>query len=346
MNRTLWVILVGACLIAPFFVYPVFLAKLLCFGLFACAFNLLIGYTGLLSFGHAAFFGSAAYVCGYLARDVGLTPELAILSGGLAAGGIGYIFGALAIRRQGIYFAMITLALAQIVFFIALKAPITGGEDGLQGVPRGNALGLIDLNDTMAMYYFVMTVFLAGFWLIARIVDSPFGQVLKAIRENEPRALSLGFNVARYKHMAFVLSAALAGVAGATKTIVFQFASLPDASWHLSRRGGTDDAVGRAGNHSRPHGGRLHRSDASIRAQRVWFLGDGCNRPDFHCLRAALPAGHRGRIRTPLPQALQFGDNRTGAGGSFGTQNGNSIANNYPGASFRAGAGNWQWKGQ
>jgi len=234
MNRTLWVILVGACLIAPFFVYPVFLAKLLCFGLFACAFNLLIGYTGLLSFGHAAFFGSAAYVCGYLARDVGLTPELAILSGGLAAGAIGYVFGALAIRRQGIYFAMITLALAQIVFFIALKAPITGGEDGLQGVPRGNALGLIDLNDTMAMYYFVMTVFLAGFWLIARIVDSPFGQVLKAIRENEPRALSLGFNVARYKHMAFVLSAALAGVAGATKTIVFQFASLPDASWHLS----------------------------------------------------------------------------------------------------------------
>ncbi|WP_349343212.1 branched-chain amino acid ABC transporter permease [Marinobacter sp. MMG032] len=234
MNRTLWVILVGACLIAPFFVYPVFLAKLLCFGLFACAFNLLIGYTGLLSFGHAAFFGSAAYVCGYLARDVGLTPELAILSGGLAAGAIGYVFGALAIRRQGIYFAMITLALAQIVFFIALKAPITGGEDGLQGVPRGSALGLIDLNDTMAMYYFVMTVFLAGFWLIARIVDSPFGQVLKAIRENEPRALSLGFNVSRYKHMAFVLSAALAGVAGATKTIVFQFASLPDASWHLS----------------------------------------------------------------------------------------------------------------
>ncbi|MDX1558335.1 MAG: branched-chain amino acid ABC transporter permease [Marinobacter sp.] len=234
MNRTLWVILIGACLIAPFFVYPVFLAKLLCFGLFACAFNLLIGYTGLLSFGHAAFFGSAAYVCGYLARDVGLTPELAVLSGGLAAGALGYVFGALAIRRQGIYFAMITLALAQIVFFIALKAPITGGEDGLQGVPRGNALGFIDLSDSKAMYYFVMTVFLAGFWLIARIVDSPFGQVLTAIRENEPRALSLGYNVARYKHMAFVLSAALAGVAGATKTIVFQFASLPDASWHLS----------------------------------------------------------------------------------------------------------------
>jgi branched-chain amino acid transport system permease protein len=234
MNRVLWLILIVAGVVAPFLFYPVFIMKLLSFALFACAFNLLIGYTGLLSFGHAAFFGSAAYICGHAAKEWGLTPELAILAGGLTAAALGYVVGALAIRRQGIYFAMITLALAQIIYFVALQAPFTGGEDGLQGVPRGELFGLIDLNQTLPMYFFVLAIFLAGFWLIARIVDSPFGQVLKAIRENEARALSLGYNVARYKHLAFVLSAAVAGIAGATKTIVFQFASLTDVSWHLS----------------------------------------------------------------------------------------------------------------
>jgi branched-chain amino acid transport system permease protein len=234
VNRYLWILLILAGVIAPFVVYPIFVMKLLCFALFACAFNLLLGYTGLLSFGHAAFFGTAAYVCGHAAKIWGLTPELAVLAGGLSAAVLGYAFGALAIRRQGIYFAMITLALAQIVYFIALKSPFTGGEDGLQGVPRGQLLGLFSLEQPLPLYYFVLAVFLAGFWLIARVIDSPFGQVLKAIRENEPRALSLGYNVARYKHIAFVLSAALSGVAGATKTIVFQFASLTDVTWHIS----------------------------------------------------------------------------------------------------------------
>jgi branched-chain amino acid transport system permease protein len=234
MNRWLWIVLIALGLIAPYILYPVFVMKLLCFALFASAFNLLLGYTGLLSFGHAAFFGSAAYVAGYATKAWGLTPELGILAGALVSGVLGYLFGALAIRRQGIYFAMITLALAQIVYFIALKAPFTGGEDGLQGIPRGQLFGLIDLNDPLNMYYFVLAVFLAGFWLIARIVDSPFGQVLKSIRENEPRALSLGYDVDRFKLIAFVISAAIAGLAGATKAVVFQFASLTDVHWATS----------------------------------------------------------------------------------------------------------------
>ncbi|HSK40162.1 MAG TPA: branched-chain amino acid ABC transporter permease [Arenibaculum sp.] len=219
---------------APFVLYPVFLMKLLCFALFACAFNLLIGYVGLLSFGHAAFFGSAAYVSAHAAKVWGLTPEISILLGVAAAAVLGLVFGFLAIRRQGIYFAMITLALSQMVFFFALQAPFTGGEDGIQAVPRGYLFGLINLNNPLAMYYFVLAVFLIGFLMIWRAVNSPFGQVLKAVRENEPRAVSLGYKVDHYKLMAFVMSAALAGLAGGTKAIVFQLASLTDVQWQMS----------------------------------------------------------------------------------------------------------------
>ncbi|HEY6335853.1 MAG TPA: branched-chain amino acid ABC transporter permease [Alphaproteobacteria bacterium] len=219
---------------APFFFYPVFLMKVLCFALFASAFNLLIGYVGLLSFGHAAFFGMAGYVCGYMAETWGLPPEIAILGGTAGSAVLGLVVGALAIRRQGIYFAMITLALAQMVYFFCLQAKFTGGEDGIQAVPRGRLFGLIDLNKTLNMYYVVLVIFLAGFVLIYRTIHSPFGQVLKAIRENEPRAISLGYKVDHYKLIAFVLSAALSGLAGATKTIVFQLASLTDVHWTMS----------------------------------------------------------------------------------------------------------------
>jgi branched-chain amino acid transport system permease protein len=225
-------VLVGAA--APFLVYPTFLMKVLCFALFASAFNLLLGFAGLLSFGHAAFFSASAYVCGYFCKTLGVTPEVGILAGTACAAVLGALFGLLAIRRAGIYFAMITLALAQLVYFIELELPFTGGEDGLQGIPRGRLLGLIDLSNNLAMYFFVLAIFLAGFWLIHRTIHSPFGQVLKAIRENEPRAISLGYAVDRYKLLAFVISATLAGLAGATKSIVFQLASLTDAHWHMS----------------------------------------------------------------------------------------------------------------
>jgi branched-chain amino acid transport system permease protein len=208
--------------------------KVMCFALFACAFNLLIGYVGLLSFGHAMFFGMAAYVSAHAAKVWSFTPELAVLSGTLVAGALGLVVGALAIRRQGIYFAMITLALSQMVFFFCLQAPFTGGEDGIQAVPRGRLLGIVDLSNIWAMYGFVLVIFLGGFLLIYRVVHSPFGQVLKAIRENESRAISLGYDVDRYKLLAFVLSAALAGLAGATKAIVFQLASLTDVHWTMS----------------------------------------------------------------------------------------------------------------
>ena len=229
-----YALLIAAGVVAPFIFYPTFLMKVLCFALFACAFNLLLGFAGLLSFGHAAFFGGAAYVCAALAKNYGLTPELAILAGGVVAAALGALFGALSIRRSGIYLTMITLALAQLVYFFAVQLPFTGGEDGLQGVPRGKLFGLIDLADNTVMYFFVFAVFCAGFWLIKRTLDSPFGQVLKAIRENEPRAISLGYDVARYKLLAFVLSAFLAGVAGGMKSLVFQLASLTDAHWHMS----------------------------------------------------------------------------------------------------------------
>ena len=215
-------------------VYPVFLMKALCFALFACAFNLLIGFGGLLSFGHAMFLGTAGYVCAHAAKEWGWPPELAILSGTLAAAAMGVVVGLLAIRRQGIYFAMITLALAQMVFFFYLQTPFTHGEDGIQAVPRGKMFGVLDLSNTLVMYYVVLTIFLAAFLLIYRIVHSPFGQVLKAIRENEARAVSLGYDADRYKFLAFVLSATLAGLAGATKAIVFQLASLTDVHWTMS----------------------------------------------------------------------------------------------------------------
>ncbi|CAI08058.1 branched-chain amino acid ABC transporter permease [Aromatoleum aromaticum] len=229
-----WIILLVLGLVAPFLVYPVLVMKILCFSLFACAFNLLLGYTGLLSFGHAAFLGWAGYTCGYAIKELGLSPELGLLAGTATAAALGFVFGSLAIRRSGIYFAMVTLALAQLMYFLALQFPFTGGEDGLQGVPRGYLFGLVDLSQTMNMYYFVLAVFLGGFWLIDRAIHSPFGQVLKAIRENEPRAISLGYDVDRYKLLAFVLSAALSGLAGATKTLVFQLASLTDVHWHMS----------------------------------------------------------------------------------------------------------------
>ncbi len=215
-------------------VYPVFLMKALCFALFACAFNLLIGFGGLLSFGHAMFLGTAGYVCAHVAKEWGWPPEAAILMGTLAATVLGMVAGALAIRRQGIYFAMITLALAQMIFFFYLQTPFTHGEDGIQAVPRGKLFGFIDLSNTLVMYYVVLAIFLLAFLLIYRIVHSPFGQVLKAIRENEPRAISLGYDAEKYKLLAFVLSAALSGLAGATKAIVFQLASLTDVHWTMS----------------------------------------------------------------------------------------------------------------
>ncbi|NRP10658.1 MULTISPECIES: branched-chain amino acid ABC transporter permease [unclassified Marinobacterium] len=227
-------ILVALGLIAPYILYPVFVMKVLCFGLFAMAFNLLLGYVGLLSFGHAAFLGTGGYVTGYLVMETGLSPELGILCGTIAAGLLGALYGKLAVKREGIYFAMVTLALAQLAFFFYLQAPFTGGENGMQGIPRGELFGFIDLSDSLNMYYTVLVIFLFGFWLINRTIHSPFGQILKAIRENEPRAVSLGYNVNDYKWVAFIISASLAGLAGSTKTLVFQLASLSDAHWHMS----------------------------------------------------------------------------------------------------------------
>ena len=235
-TKLLYGILVLIALLLPFqdFIYLVFAMKVLCFALFACAFNLLLGFTGLLSFGHAAFFGTAAYITAYFCKESGLSPELGVVLGVVGSGVLGFLIGSLAIRRQGIYFAMVTLALSQMVYFLAVQLPFTGGEDGIQGVPRGMLFGLIDLKDDVAMYYFVLAVFLFGFAVIMRAVHSPFGQVLKAIRENEPRAISLGYDVDRFKLMSFVLSAALSGLAGSMKSLVFQLATLTDVHWHMS----------------------------------------------------------------------------------------------------------------
>lgn len=227
-------LLLVAGLLAPLAVYPVFMMKLLCFALFACAFNLLIGYTGLLSFGHAAFLGGAGYVTGYVLRDLGFSPEIGILSGTVFAALMAWLMGTLAIRRQGIYFTMITLALSQMLYFLWLQASFTGGEDGLQGIPRGRLLGLVDLSNDLSLYYVVLAIFLFGFWLINRIIHSPFGQVLCAIKENEARTISLGYDVNRYKLLAFVLSGALAGLAGSTKVLVLGFETLTDAHWSMS----------------------------------------------------------------------------------------------------------------
>ncbi|TAM41692.1 MAG: branched-chain amino acid ABC transporter permease [Burkholderiaceae bacterium] len=235
LTRIVYALLVILLLVAPLVgLYPVFLMQLLCFALFACAFNLLLGFTGLLSFGHAAFFGGAAYVCGWFVEAQHWPPELGILAGVVVASLLGLFMGLLAIRREGIYFAMITLALAQMVFFVCLQAPFTGGEDGLQGVPRGTLFGLLSLRSDTVMYYFVAVVAVLSFLLISRIVHSPYGQVLKMIRENEPRAISLGYQVERYKLLAFVLSAALAGLAGSLKTLVMGFATLQDVHWATS----------------------------------------------------------------------------------------------------------------
>ena len=230
----LYLVLLAAAIAAPFIGYPIFLMSCLCFALFACAFNLLIGFTGLLSFGHAMFFGFAAYVAGHAAKVWGWSPELAILFGTATTAVIGYVVGWLAVRRQGIYFAMVTLALSQMIYFFCVQAPFTYAEDGIQSIPRGNLLGMIDLKNDIAMYFFVLAIFVGAFWLINRIIHSPFGQVMKSIRENEPRALSLGYDVDKYKLMAFVLSATLAGLAGATKALALGIASLTDVGWQMS----------------------------------------------------------------------------------------------------------------
>ena len=235
-NRDLLVlaVLVALGLVAPLVVYPVFLMKVLCFALFACAFNLLIGYVGLLSFGHAMFFGFAAYISGYAVKVLGWPTEAGILAGTAVAAALGLVAGAIAIRRQGIYFAMVTLALAQMVYFFCVQAKFTGGEDGIQAIPRRPMFGVLDVSNDRIFYFVVLAIFAAGFLIIYRTVHSPFGQVLKAIRENEPRAISLGYAVDRFKLIAFVLSAALAGLAGSTKALVFQLASLTDVTWQMS----------------------------------------------------------------------------------------------------------------
>jgi len=230
------IVIIALLALVPFqgFVYDLFMMKVFCFAIFAASLNLLLGFAGLLSFGHAAFFGMGAYISAYVMKEWGLTPELGLLCGVLCATVLGYVFGALAIRRQGIYFAMITLALAQVIYFLATQVPFTNGEDGIQGVPRGQFLGLIDLSTSTHMYYFALVVFALAFLMIKRIVSSPFGQVMKSIRENEPRAISLGYDVNRYKLIAFTLSAGLAGLGGALKSLVLQLASLSDVFWHTS----------------------------------------------------------------------------------------------------------------
>ncbi|MEO9337777.1 branched-chain amino acid ABC transporter permease [Mesorhizobium sp. SB112] len=234
IRAALVVICITALVAAPFFFYPIFIMKVLCFALFACAFNLLLGYTGLLSFGHAAFFGGAAYFTAHAVKEWGLTPELGILVGVIGAALLGLVIGFFAIRRQGIYFAMITLALSQMFYFFCLQASFTKGEDGIQGVPRGHLFGIIDLNVATNMYYLVLAVFLIGVFAIWRIINSPFGMILKSVRENENRAISLGYSVNAYKLAAFVMSAAITGLAGATKALVFQFATLTDVAWQMS----------------------------------------------------------------------------------------------------------------
>lgn len=232
-QRFAWGLLAFACIL-PWIAYPVFLMKILCFALFAGAFNLMLGFVGMLSFGHAAFLSAGGYMTGYVMTQFGWTPELGLLAGTVAAGLLGFLFGTLSVKREGIYFAMVTLALSQLLFFFYVQAPFTGGENGLQGIPRGKLFGVLDLSNNTIMYYVVLVIFLAGFGLIYRTIHSPFGQVLKAIRENEARAISLGYHVRQYKLVAFVISATLAGLAGSTKALVFQLESLTDAHWHMS----------------------------------------------------------------------------------------------------------------
>ncbi|WP_082787021.1 branched-chain amino acid ABC transporter permease [Ferrovum sp. PN-J185] len=233
MRTIIYLVLLAIGLILPHFIYPVLLMKILCFAIFACAFNLLLGFSGLLSFGHAAFFGGAAYIAGYLIKNLELPTVIGVIGGVFFTALLGWLVGLLAISRQGIYFAMVTLALAQMIYFICLEAPITGGEDGMQGIPRGNLFGLSLQND-LTLYYVILAGFIFAFLLIYRTIHSPFGQVLKAIRENEPRAISLGYDVSKYKLLAFVLSASISGFAGILKMLVFNFATLTDVHWHMS----------------------------------------------------------------------------------------------------------------
>ena len=292
-----FVVMVVVLVVGPFVFYPVFLMKALCFALFACAFNLLIGYVGLISFGHALFFGWASYVTAYTAKAWGWPPELAIVAGTAIAAALGVVAGGLAIRRQGIYFAMITLALSQMMYFFALQAKFTGGEDGIQGVPRGRLFGLFDLSHEMTMYFFVLVVFLAGFLLIYRIINSPFGEVLKAIRENELRAISLGYRTERYKLVAFVLSATLGGTG--------RIAELAGVSARLAHRRalddvgrrGADDAARRARNGVWAGGRRVYRHRHAELSRAVRPMGAGDSGGDLRGLRAAVPARHRRRTR-------------------------------------------------
>jgi branched-chain amino acid transport system permease protein len=233
-RNAVWLALLALGLAAPAFIYPIFLMKVLCFGLFACAFNLLIGYGGLMSFGHAMFFGTSSYIAAHALKTWGWPVEAVLVFAVLASALLGLVSGALAIRREGIYFAMITLAFAQMLFFFYLQAPFTGGEDGIQSVPRGRLFGALSLENDLTLYYFVFACFVASFWLIFRVIHSPFGQTLKAIRENEQRAISLGYSVDRYKLLAYVLSAAISGLAGALKVLVFQIATLTDVAWTMS----------------------------------------------------------------------------------------------------------------
>ncbi len=293
-NKTaiLYAVLLAAACIAPFVGYPLFLMKCLCFALFACAFNLLIGFTGLLSFGHAMFFGFAAYVCGHSAKVWGWTPEAAILFGTSAAALIGLVVGWLAVRRQGIYFAMVTLALSQMVYFICVQSPFTYAEDGIQSIPRGKLLGVIDLHNDTVMYFFVLAIFVGAYWLINRIIHSPFGQVLKSIRENEPRALSLGYDVDKYKLVAFILSATLAGLAGATKSLALGLATLTDVTWQMSGEVVLMTLLGGMGTILGPVVGA-----STIIA--IWLLGDHHHGGDVCDLRSGFPARHCRRDRAP-----------------------------------------------
>ena len=285
---------------APFLFYPLFVTQALCYALFALSFNLLLGYGGLMSFGHAAFFGSASYVMAYTMKSWGFAPELGILVGTAAATILGAVFGWIAIRRQGIYFAMITFALAQIVYFYAVQAGWTEGENGIQAVPAGFLFGLIDLRNSYAIYYFVLALFLFGFAVVWRTVHSPFGQVLKAIRQNEPRAISLGYKVNRYKLLAFTLSAALAGLAGCAKTSVFHLATLSDVDWTTSIQVVLVTLVGGLGTMLGPDCRRLrHRRDAEL-PRGTGLVGDHHPRGGVRRLRARIPAGHRRRRSQPV----------------------------------------------
>jgi len=307
MNRHLasYAVLAVALAVAPYLgVYPIFAMKVMCYALFACAFNLLLGFTGLLSFGHAAFLSSAAYAAGYALTVWGAPPEAGLLFGAAVAAALGLVIGLLAIRRSGIYFAMITLALAQMVYFFFLQAPFTGGENGMQNVPRGHLFGIIDLSRDINLYYLVLALFIIGFAVIWRTINSPFGQVLKALRENEPRAISLGYDVDRFKLLAFVLSAALAGLAGAAKTLVFVSATLSDATWQLSGLVILMTLIGGMGTFLGPVIGAFivvlledkvgaGPMDGRGLVPAIERIGHDRDRPDFRHLRDGVPARHR-----------------------------------------------------